>query len=127
MVQTLANTQQEKLPIAIVDSMSDSSEQHRQTFKTQSFTRCSDNYYSEDDTIPGIDAENEAHTPIYVSYISRLNEEIQLYSDGSEMQEKAIEETKNILCSEEYRLIEARIRQWFGDDAQLGVSGNDAG
>ena len=126
-VQTLANTQQEKLPIAIVDSMSDSSEQHRQTFKTQSFTLCCDNYYSADDTVPGIDAESEAHTPIYVSYISRLNEEIQLYSDGSEMQEKAVEETKNVLCSEEYRLIEARIRQWFGDDAQSEVSGNDAG
>lgn len=126
-VQTLANTQQEKLPIAIIDSMSDSSKQHRQTFKNQSFTLCCDSYYSEDETFPGIDAENEAHTPIYVSYVPRLNEEIQLYSDGSEMQEKAVEETKNILCSEEYRLIEARIRQWFGDDAQPEVGGNDAG
>jgi len=106
--------------------MSDASEQHRQSFKNQSFTLCCDNYYSEDDPIPGIDAENESHTPIYISYVPGLNEGIRLYSDGSEMQEKALEQIRNVLCNEEYRLIEMRIRQWFGDDdAQTEVRGDD--
>lgn len=30
----------------------------------------------------------------------------------------ALEQTKNILCGEEYRLIESRIRLWFGDEEE---------
>ena len=117
-VYALATAQQDRLPIAIVDSMSRGTEQHKQDFKCRAFTLCCDKYYAPDEPQPSIDAENEAHTPIYISYAPGLNEEVKLYSDGSSEQEAALEQTKNILCGEEYRLIESRIRLWFGDEEE---------
>ena len=116
-IQTLAHTQSEPLPIAIVASMSGDSEEQRQSFKFRAYTLCCENYYQEDD-VPGIDAEEVAHTPIYIPYMSGLSEEVRLYSDGSEVQDRIIMQAKNVLCSVEYGKIEDRIRQWFGDDQQ---------
>ena len=117
-IYALATAQQDRLPIAIVDSMSRGTEQHKQDFKRRAFTLCCDKYYAPDEPQPSIDAENEAHTPIYISYAPGLNEEVKLYSDGSPEQEAALEQTKSILCGEEYRLIESRIRLWFGDEEE---------
>ena len=47
-----------------------------------------------------------------------LSEEVRLYSDGSEVQDRIVVQAKNVLCSAEYGKIEDRIRQWFGDDQQ---------
>ena len=116
-IQTLAHTQSEPLPIAIVASMSGDSEEQRQSFKFRAYTLCCENYYPEDD-VPGIDAEDVAHTPIYIPYMAGLSEEVRLYSDGSEVQDRIVVQAKNVLCSAEYGKIEDRIRQWFGDDQQ---------
>lgn len=117
-IQTLANTQRDPLPIVIVDSMADISEDHRQSFKSQAYTLCCEHYYVEGDPAPGIDAEGEAHTPVYIPYSPMLSDEIQLYSDGSEAQNRAVEQMKHILCTTEYCMIEKRIRQWFGDEQE---------
>ena len=116
-IQTLASAQRDPLPIAIVASMSGDSEEQRHSFKTRAYTLCCENYYSADD-VPGIGAEEVAHTPIYIPYASGLSEEVRLYSDGSEMQDRMVAQVKNALCSVEYSKIEDRIRQWFGDDRQ---------
>lgn len=116
-IQTLASTQGDPLPIAIVASMSGDSEEQRHSFKSRAYTLCCEKYYSADD-VPGIGAEDVAHTPIYIPYASGLNEEVRLYSDGSEMQDRMIAQVKSVLCSVEYGKIESRIRQWFGDDQQ---------
>lgn len=115
-IQTLANTQEDLLPIAIVDSIADVSEGQRQAFKSKAHTLCCENYYPADEPAPGIDAEDEAHTPIYISYLSDLNEDIRLYSDGSDEQNRRLEQVKSVLFSAEYCEIESRIRQWFGDE-----------
>lgn len=114
-IQTLANTQREPLPVAIVASMSGDSEEQRQSFRLRAHTLCSENYYPPDD-VPGPDAQDVAHTPIYIPYASGLSEEVRLYSDGSEAQDRVVTQAKSILCSAEYGKIEDRIRQWFGDD-----------
>ena len=114
-IQTLANTQNDPLPIMIVASMSNDSVEQRQSFRLRAHTLCSENYYSPDD-VPGPDAQDVAHAPIYIPYASGLREEVRLYSDGSEAQDRVVAQAKSILCSAEYREIEERIRQWFGDD-----------
>jgi MinD-like ATPase involved in chromosome partitioning or flagellar assembly len=116
-IQTLASTQIDPLSIAIVASMSGNSEDQRQAFKSQAYTLCCENYYPADD-FPGIDAEDVAHTPIYIPYASELSEDVRLYSNGSETQDRAVAQAKSILCSGDYGKIEDRIRQWFGDDQQ---------
>lgn len=116
-IQTLANTQSDPLPIAIVSSMSGDTEEQRRSFMTRAYTLCCENYYPEDD-VPGIGAEEVAHTPIYIPYASGLSEEVRLYSDGSDAQDRVVTQAKNVLCSAEYGKIEERIRQWFGDDQQ---------
>lgn len=97
--------------------MSGDSEEQRQSFKFRAYTLCCENYYPEDD-VPGIDAEDVAHTPIYIPYMAGLSEEVRLYSDGSGVQDRIVVQAKNVLCSAEYGKIEDRIRQWFGDDQQ---------
>lgn len=116
-VKTLASTQSDPLPIAIVASMSGDSGTQRELFKSRAYTLCSEIYYPPKD-LPGINAEDEAHTPIYIPYASGLSEEVRLYSDGSEGQTRIVEQAKSILCSDDFRKIEDRIRQWFGDDWQ---------
>ena len=118
-IQTLASTQSEPLSIAIVASMSGDSEEQRQLFKSRAHTLCCENYYAYlPDDVPGIDAEEVAHTPIYIPYASGLSEEVRLYSDGSEVQNRMVAQAKSVLCSAEYGKIENRIRQWFGDERQ---------
>lgn len=116
-VKTLVSTQSDPLPIAIVASMSGDSGTQRELFKSRAYTLCSEIYYPPDD-VPGINAEDVAHTPIYIPYASGLSEEVRLYSDGSEEQTRIVEQAKSILCSEDYCKIEDRIRQWFGDEWQ---------
>lgn len=114
-IQTLASTQSEPLPIAIAASMTGDSEEQRQSFRSRAYTLCCENYYAPENT-PGIGAEDVAHTPVYIPYAPGLSEDVRLYSDGSEAQDRAVAQTKKILCSAEYCKIEDRIRQWFGDD-----------
>jgi MinD-like ATPase involved in chromosome partitioning or flagellar assembly len=118
-IQALAYTQRDPLPAAIVASMSGNSEGQRQAFKSQAYTLCCENYYlAFEDDFPGIDAEDVAHTPIYIPYASELSEDVRLYSNGSETQDRAVARARSILCSGDYGKIEDRIRQWFGDDQQ---------
>lgn len=117
-IQTIANTQRDRLPMAVIDSMSGASEEQRKAFKEQAYMLCYENYYLADEAPPNINAEDEAHTPIYIPYALGLSEEIRLYSDDSDAQNRAVDQAKSLLCSPEYRMIENRIRQWFGDDRE---------
>ena len=113
-VQTLACAQEDPLPLVIVAGMAQDTPEQRQSFKSRAYTLCCESYYSEDN-VPGIDAQGEAHTPIYIPYAPGLSEEVRLYSDGSQAQDHAVAQAKSILCAAEYEEIETRIRQWFGD------------
>ena len=86
----------------------------RDLFKKRAYTLCCDSYYPEEQQ-PGPDAEDEAHTPVYIPYRQVLNEEVQLYSDSSLEQDRALREQKAVLCEGEYQELLRRIALWFGD------------
>lgn len=116
---TLAGTaQKEPVPIVLLDSMcgviSSLATDQRDLFKKRAYTLCCDSYYPEEQQ-PGPDAEDEAHTPVYIPYRQVLNEEVQLYSDSSLEQDRALREQKAVLCEGEYQELLRRIALWFGD------------
>lgn len=126
-ISLAATAQTELLPIALVDSMCSNSSgntQQKELFKSQAYSLCCDLYYSESE--PSIDAEDEAHTPIYISYQPDLNDGVCLYSDGSTLQNESLDTAKNILCGTDYQAIVERIRTWFGDSPKEGDEQHDS-
>lgn len=89
----------------------------------QAYTLCCDGYYT--DVQPSLDADGEAHSPVYVSYEPQLNEEVRLYSDGSAGQNEMFQTVKNILSGPDYQAIVERICGWFGDDLKEGNNDHD--
>lgn len=125
-IRLAASAQADAVPIAIVDSMHNGftgTSQQRESFKIQAYTLCCDGYYM--DEVPGIDADGEAHSPIYVSYQPQLNDEVRLYSDGSAEQNEMFQTMKNILSGPDYQAIVSRICGWFGDDLEEGNEEHD--
>ncbi len=125
-IRLAASAQADAVPIAIVDSMHNGftgTSQQRESFKIQAYTLCCDGYYM--DEVPGIDADGEAHSPIYVSYQPQLNDEVRLYSDGSAEQNEMFQTMKNILSGPDYQAIVSRICGWFGDDLEEGNNEHD--
>lgn len=116
---TLAGTaQKDPIPIVLLDSMCDVipafATEQRDLFKKRAYTLCCDLYYPEEQQ-PGPDAEDEAHTPVYIPYRQVLNEEVQLYSDSSLEQDSALRAQKAVLYEREYQELLRRIALWFGD------------
>lgn len=130
-VSALACSQSEPLPIAFVDSMYASSEDspsRRHHFKLTAYTLCCECYYSEiEEPEPSLEAEDEAHSPIYVPYQTLLTRDFALYSDGSTERDEEVQRIKGVLFQESYRQIESRVRQWFGDIQTEGGENNENG
>lgn len=117
---TLAGTTQKgRIPFVLVDSMCDVipglSKQQRDSFKSQAYTLCCDLYYLESELLPGLEAPDESHTPVYIPYTPVLNEDICLYSDGSQEQTEKVSAIKAALCDNAYQHLVRRICAWFGD------------
>lgn len=110
-----ATTQNERIPFILVDSMCDAvssmAKQQRESFKKEAYTVCCDLYYPGEQ--PGIEATDEAHTPVYVPYDPILSEEICLYSDGSQEQNEQVASVKGSLCGKAYQELVRRICSWF--------------
>ncbi len=125
-IRLAASAQEDVVPIVIVDSMHNSTagtSQQKESFKMQAYTLCCDGYYT--DVQPSLDADGEAHSPVYVSYEPQLNEEVRLYSDGSAGQNEMFQTVKNILSGPDYQAIVERICGWFGDDLKEGNNDHD--
>lgn len=126
-ISLAATSQTDILPIALVDSICSSSSgntQQKELFKSQAYSLCCDLYYSESE--PSVEAEGEAHTPIYISYQPHLNDGVCLYSDGSTLQNESLDTAKNILCGTDYQAIVERIYTWFGDSPKEGDEQHDS-
>ena len=126
---TLAGTTQKGLiPFILVDSMCDVipsiAKQQRESFKEKAYTFCCDLYYLESEPLPGLEAADEPHTPVYIPYNSILNEEICLYSDGSQEKTDQVIAAKNALCAKSYQELVQRICTWFGNLSKEGVKCN---
>lgn len=126
---TLAGTTQKGLiPFILVDSMCDVipsiAKQQRESFKEKAYTFCCDLYYLESEPLPGLEAVDEPHTPVYIPYNSILNEEICLYSDGSQEKTDQVIAIKNALCAKSYQELVQRICAWFGNLSKEGEKCN---
>lgn len=126
---TLAGTTQKGLiPFILVDSMCDVipsiAKQQRESFKEKAYTFCCDLYYLESEPLPGLEATDEPHTPVYIPYNSILNEEICLYSDGSQEKTDQVIAAKNALCAKSYQELVQRICTWFGNLSKEGEKCN---
>lgn len=118
-INSIGAVQKEQPFLAVVDSACGQngmiSAVEKQTFTSQIYTICSEYYYSEDESQPGIDATGEAHTPVFVPYQSILSSDIQLYTDGTTQKKEFLEQVKGFLLGSGYQEIGDRIRQWFSD------------
>ena len=117
-IRLAATAQTDRIPILLVDSMFHKTDSGRtraqEQFKRDAFMYCRD-YYYETDTLPGIDAENEAHSPVYIPYESAMNGEIRLLSDGSDEENERVAVLVELFTGSGYREIVQRIRGWFND------------
>lgn len=121
-------TQVGQIPFVLVDSMCDVipsiARQQRDSFKAQAYTLCCDLYYLEGAPQPGIDATDEPHTPVFIPYNAALNEEICLYSDGSQKKNDQVIAARDALCGKTYQDLVQRICAWFGDVSEEGEECN---
>ena len=121
-------TQIGRIPFVLVDSMCDVipsiAKQQRESFKTQAYTLCCDLYYLEEELQPGPEATDEPHTPVYIPYNPVLNEEICLYSDGSQEKNDQVINAKDALCAKAYQDLVQRICAWFGNIPEEGEECN---
>lgn len=121
-LKSISMTQEEKPPVAIVDSSCGLnglvSAKEKEAFKNQAYTSCCEAYYAEDEEQPGPDAVDEAHSPIFIPYQPLLINDIRLFTDGTEAAGDNIRQLKGLLTNENYQQIKKRIQQWFGDEGE---------
>lgn len=87
----------------------------REQFTNKSYTVCLENYYTENEAVPGLEAENEAHTAIFLPFDDMLRQEITLFSTGSIEDNSRVKLFADRLTSEVYKEILNRIESWFGE------------
>ncbi len=119
-IRTIAESHSENVPIVIADCMcenrtSPSFLQAKDHFIQKAYTVCIENYYTENDMIPGINAENVAHSPVFLPYDASLRQDITLYSTGSAEEDARVRAFTERLTSDVYKVIVDRIQSWFGE------------
>ncbi|MGN0483407.1 MAG: KGGVGR-motif variant AAA ATPase, partial [Lachnospiraceae bacterium] len=118
-LKTIGNSQKEIPSVAIVDSscgnQGNVTEKEMDSFREQAYTICCDNYYPAADQ-PGVKAENEVHSPIFIPYNYLLTDNVQLFTDGSQEKYETVKRLKQILLGESYQKIRSRIQLWFDDE-----------
>lgn len=119
-IKAISEVQQDCPLLAIVDSACGQNgivtPEEREIFNNQSYAIFSDSYYLQQETPPGKDAVNEAHSPIYIPYHPALSAGIQLYTTGNEREGAILAQVKAILSGNGYQELGKRICGWFGDE-----------
>ena len=122
-VNAISSVQKDRPLLAIVDSACGQngvvSTEEKQEFTKGSYMICSETYYSDDDYQPGIEAEGEAHSPIFIPYQAVLSTGVQLYSEGSLQKNEDLEQIKALLMGKEYQQIADRVMLWFGEGVRV--------
>lgn len=119
-IRTIAKAHTEEFAIMIVDSMcaratSEKAAAQRQEFLTMAYTTCVENYYNEEQAIPGIEADGVEHQPQYIPYDSELMQGFELFSDGDKESEIRVQAYRELLTGKAYKDITERIQSWFGE------------
>ncbi|MCI8591478.1 MAG: AAA family ATPase [Lachnospiraceae bacterium] len=129
-IQAISTSQEERPFVLLVDSACGRDglvgDEEKRSFKNQAYMVCCDAYYWEDEQQPGPEAVDEAHSPVFVPYQPLLAGNIQLFSDGTQVQNEMVRQMKQMLMGESYQQIKTRIRQWFaaGEEEQDGQAGD---
>lgn len=119
-IRTISKTREDSIPILIVDCMCDNSTSPsfmpaKDHFTRKAYMVCMENYYTEGEAVPGIEAGNEAHSPVFLPYDEALRREITLYSTGSAEEDERVRAFSKRLTEDSYRLVTSRIEAWFGE------------
>jgi MinD-like ATPase involved in chromosome partitioning or flagellar assembly len=121
-VQAISSVQNDRPMLAIVDSACGQNgviqADEKQKFTRESHTICSE-YYYEVDNQPGIEAQGEAHSPLFIPYQVALSGGFSLYSTGTNQENEQLEQMRSILTGKEYQQIAERILEWFNEGAQV--------
>lgn len=116
-IRAISAMQQDRPLLAIVDGVCGQngivSAAEKKSFTDEAYTICSDVYYGADEPQPGIEAQDEAHSPIFVSYQPALSAGFELFTEGSVERDEHVEQLKSLLMGKEYQQICNRILQWF--------------
>lgn len=122
-VEAISSVQKDRPLLAVVDSSCGQngiiSVEEKRDFTRSSYMICSETYYRDDVYQPGIEAEGEAHSPIFIPYQPALSTGVQLYSEGALQQNEKLEQIKALLMGKEYQHITNRILQWFSEGVQI--------
>lgn len=73
------------------------------------------NCYAEGEALPGKDAVNVAHSPVFLPYDEALRQEVILYSSGNSGEDARVRAFAGKLMSEAYKAVVERIESWFGE------------
>ncbi|MEY8426159.1 AAA family ATPase [Lachnospiraceae bacterium 46-15] len=119
-LRTIAERHTEDFPIMIIDTMcpkpiSSDFAISRKRFLQKSYTVCQENYYDAGSKLPGIEAPGEIHFPELIPFDDDLLRGIELFSDGSQEQNRQVGVYKDKLTGEIYEKVANRIAGWFGE------------
>lgn len=119
-IRTISESHIDNIPIVIADSMCDSStapsfSSSKERFTQKAYTVCTENYYAEGEALPGIDATNVAHSPVFLPYDSSLRQDIRLFSTGSAGEDERVRAFAERLMADAYKTVLDRIEVWFGE------------
>ncbi len=119
-LKSIGSAQEDRPMTAIVDSACGGAgivtAEEKKSFLEQSYTTFCEAYYRGDEEQPGLEAREEAHSPIYVPYYPALAGNVQLYTDGTDQASENVIQLKNLMRSSWYQEIEERIMMWFGGE-----------
>ncbi|MDE7212846.1 MAG: ParA family protein [Lachnospiraceae bacterium] len=119
-IHTIASCHTDNIPILIADCMCENSTapsfvQAKEHFVQKAYTACAENYYTEGEALPGIDAVNVAHSPVFLPYDASLRQDIVLYSTQSTGGDARVRAFAERLRSEPYKAVLDRMESWFGE------------
>lgn len=119
-IRTVAGCHADNIPIVIADCMCENSTsasfaQAKEHFTQKAYTICADNYYAEGELLPGKDAVNVAHSPVFLPYDASLRQDIVLYSEEGSQGNSRVQAFVGCLTGNAYKIVTDRIEAWFGE------------
>ncbi len=120
-LKVISEGHREELPVLLIDTMCERNTslkfaESKKDFENRAYTACLENYYMEDEFVPGPDAQGVAHAPEYIPFNEELQQGIVLYSTGSAEQDAIVKAFKGCLTNKVYQSIAERIMNWFGGE-----------
>lgn len=119
-IRTVSESHEDNIPIVIADCMCSAGTspdfmREREQFLQKAYIVCTENYYTEGEALPGIEASYVAHSPVYLPFDTALKQDVVLYSSGSSEEDARVRAFAERLKSDAYTMVTKRIEAWFGE------------